>query len=168
MMKKIISLIIFALSLGVFTSSAHASPESVLKEIASSKRPAADLTIQYEAGREYFGGKSLLTISGNGDITLSYNDRGKKQQFKDKLTDKAFMMIVETMLKDKIWQTPKATPPFPADAAIVKISLKTAQGDLDYTQQALETQALMGKHLHTTVKIMQALIKEVSKGKIKY
>lgn len=162
--KKIpmITTLIFLASLSVAV--AEISFETILRSWLSNGRPLTDVLIVYETGT-YFGDKNKLQISGDGTIALERVKAGVTERFQNKLTPRSIHALLNEMLESRIWTVPPADNSLRGDADAIQISVSTQQKDFHFVLATTGTNAILSPQLHTTIKIFEALMKEVSKSR---
>lgn len=147
---------------------ADSNIEAVLNSFIAGQRPMPDVMVTYEAGNQNFGGRTSLRILGDRSIELEYTHRGQTKNFKSRISEEGMMTLLKRMLNDKFWTASPAKRPRVPDETEIEISISTKQKDLNYTVKAPEVEALKSKELRTLVEIFRAVIKDVSKGEVKY
>ncbi len=144
------------------------NPEKVLKEMSAGSRPLADLVVTYNSGNPNFTGRTSLTVKGDGNAVLEWEQKGKKGTYKNVITEKGIKTILEVLLKDKIWMSKPPKKPYAPDSTEAEITVSTKQKDLNIKAVDLETNLRQNENLRTTYRLFRVLMKEMSKGKVQY
>jgi len=161
--NRYILMISFTVALLLTTSLATATSfQGLLKEFHSGSSPITDIKIKYSAGQNDFQGITTLTIDGKGPMILTSEKAGKKEAFEDKISEQGLKTLVNTMLEDKIWQIKSPKKPYIIDASIVKINIDRSSISF------FEKDSLKEKETQRTTILFRAIMKTMSKGKVKY
>ncbi|MBU1693011.1 MAG: hypothetical protein KKC51_03505 [Verrucomicrobia bacterium] len=150
---------------------AHAGggPEEALRTLLDGKRPLEDVVITYDVGNEYFDGRTLLTVLGEGLVQLDHFKAGEKKHFEKALTTESVQMILKRMLNDRFWMAKAEPKEFPEpDTAQVILRFNTKQEDVDCSVSMPVEETHTSKELQKIVAVLRSLIRAVSDGEVQY
>lgn len=81
-------------------------PESVaaaLQAVLAGQFPLADLTIEYRAGSEAWGGATTLVIQGSGAVDLTYSLTGEQTTWASTMTGGELLDLVRLLVEHQVW-----------------------------------------------------------------